>query len=53
MSVGAYQKGSDVKIDEALQKYPLIQQFLSQSFDEAVNLEESVQALESLLIDVE
>jgi len=53
VSVGAYQKGSDAKIDEALQKYPLIQQFLFQSFDEAVNLEDSVQALEALLMKVE
>ncbi len=53
VNVGAYQKGSNSKIDLALRQYPLIQHFLYQPLNESVNLEQSMQALECLLTDAE
>ncbi|MDP2902073.1 MAG: flagellar protein export ATPase FliI [Methylovulum sp.] len=49
ISVGAYQSGSDPRIDRAIEKNPAILQFLQQDMDEAVDITRSVQELELLL----
>ncbi len=48
ITVGAYQKGSDARLDQAIALWPAIEAFLSQSLDEAVSLAASVQSLEEL-----
>ncbi len=48
ISVGAYSKGSNPKIDEAMIYYPRIMEFLSQNISEAVQFEESLHGLNSL-----
>lgn len=48
ISIGAYSKGSNPKIDEAINYYPRIMDFLSQNISEAVQFEQSLQGLESL-----
>jgi len=48
ISVGAYSKGSNQKIDEAMIYYPRIMDFLSQNISEAVQFEQSLQGLNSL-----
>lgn len=49
ISVGAYQPGSDPRIDRAIQKNPAILEFLQQSMDEAVDVPRSLHELEALL----
>jgi flagellum-specific ATP synthase len=49
ISVGAYQPGSDPRIDEAIEKNSLIQEFLQQGMDEAVDISRSLSELEVLL----
>ncbi len=49
ISVGAYQAGSDPRIDEAIAKYPAILQFLQQDMNEAVDISRSLTELETLL----
>lgn len=49
ISVGAYRKGSNPQIDQAIKKYPALNQFLSQSIDEQFNFEASLQALTQAL----
>lgn len=49
ISVGAYQPGSDPKIDEAIEKNVLISQFLQQDMDVAVDINQSLNELEVLL----
>lgn len=49
ISVGAYQPGSDPKIDKAIEKNPAILDFLQQSMDEPVDIERSLQELALLL----
>ncbi len=49
ISVGAYQPGSDPRIDEAIEKNTLIQDFLQQGMDEAVDISRSLSELEVLL----
>ncbi len=48
ISVGAYQRGSDPRIDQAIQFYPLMNQFLSQQRGEQADLESSIAALGNL-----
>ncbi len=48
ISVGAYQRGSDPRIDEAIDYYPLMNQFLSQQRGEAADIETSVGGLNQL-----
>ena len=49
ITVGAYRKGSDPQLDRAVQLWPLIESFLSQSLHEPVSLGNSVAQLEALL----
>lgn len=49
ISVGAYQQGSDPKVDEAIRYWPGILSFLSQGMNDAVSLEESLTTLKNFL----
>ncbi len=49
ISVGAYQPGSDPRIDKAIEKNLAILDFLQQSMDEPVDIERSLQELALLL----
>lgn len=49
ISVGAYQAGSDPRIDQAIAKLPAIIDFLQQDMDVSVNIEQSLYQLELLL----
>lgn len=49
ISVGAYQAGSDPRIDDAIAKNGRILEFLQQDMDEAVDINRSLQELETLL----
>ncbi len=48
ISVGAYSKGSNPRIDEAIAYYPRIMDFLSQHIGEAVQFEQSLAGLAAL-----
>lgn len=48
ISIGAYRKGTDASIDEAIDKYPQLNGFLSQGIDESFSVEESLERLEAL-----
>ncbi|MFI3157176.1 MAG: flagellar protein export ATPase FliI [Methylococcaceae bacterium] len=49
ISVGAYQPGSDPRIDKAIEKNPAILDFLQQDMDEPVDINRSLQELALLL----
>lgn len=49
ISVGAYQKGSDARIDEAILFYPKLLQFLRQDVAEACDFNSSKQQLQALM----
>ncbi|MCK9395692.1 MAG: flagellar protein export ATPase FliI [Methylobacter sp.] len=49
ISVGAYQPGSDPRIDKAIEKNPAILDFLQQDMDEPVDIDRSLQELALLL----
>ncbi|MFI3138397.1 MAG: flagellar protein export ATPase FliI [Methylococcaceae bacterium] len=49
ISVGAYQRGADPRIDQAIDRQPMILEFLQQSMNEAVDIQRSLQELEELL----
>jgi len=49
ISVGAYQPGSDPKIDEAIRKNPEIVNFLQQDMNEQVDMARTLQELAALL----
>lgn len=49
ISVGAYQPGSDARIDKAIEKNPAILDFLQQDMDEPVDMNRSIQELALLL----
>jgi flagellum-specific ATP synthase len=49
ISVGAYQPGSDRRIDQAIDKHPAIVDFLQQGMNEAVNMNRSLDELKRLL----
>lgn len=49
IAIGAYQKGSDPRVDEAIALWPRMQGFLQQDMRERVDYQESLQALQSLL----
>ncbi|MEI1421382.1 flagellar protein export ATPase FliI [Bacillus cabrialesii] len=48
INIGAYKRGSSREIDEAIQFYPQLIQFLKQGTDESAVLEESIAGLTSL-----
>nr|WP_036832301.1 flagellar protein export ATPase FliI [Pontibacillus litoralis] len=49
IQIGAYKKGSSLEIDEAIQYYPKIIEFLKQGIDEQVGFEQAVEQLVALL----
>lgn len=49
ISVGAYQYGSDPRIDRAIEKNPAILEFLQQGMDDAVDIDQSLRELALLL----
>lgn len=49
ISVGAYQKGSDPRIDEAINMHPRLIDFLQQDMHQAVNYDESLAMLDALI----
>ncbi len=49
ISVGAYARGSDPRVDEAIAFHPQLVQFLQQDMHEAVGISESIQALQTTL----
>ncbi|MDG4812960.1 flagellar protein export ATPase FliI [Hydrogenovibrio sp. 3SP14C1] len=49
ISIGAYRKGNDAAIDEAIEKNHQLSDFLSQSIEESFSVKESLSALESVL----
>jgi flagellum-specific ATP synthase len=48
INIGAYQKGTDPRIDEAIEQQPHIMEFLQQDFRQAISLEDSVSTLKNL-----
>ena len=51
INVGAYTRGADPVTDMAVDKQPMIRDFLAQSLDQAVTFEQSVQHLLGLIDD--
>ena len=49
INLGAYQKGSNSKIDMAIDKIDSINQFLTQSTNEKVSFEDSIHIMEKIL----
>lgn len=49
ISVGAYQPGHDPRLDEAVRRYPELESFLQQRIDECSSLDQSRQALNTVL----
>ncbi len=49
ITVGAYNRGSDPRIDEAITMHPSLMDFLRQDMDQAVNYYDSLAALQALL----
>ena len=49
IAIGAYQRGSDARVDEALARWPAILQFLGQDVAEAADLASSRAALDAVL----
>ena len=48
ITIGAYQRGSDPRIDAAIQQHPQIIELLKQSIDSSISMSESVAALQTL-----
>ena len=48
ITIGAYAKGSDPRVDEAIHYWPGIQRFLQQDGNESIALGQSVEALKTL-----
>jgi len=48
INLGAYQRGSDARVDAAIALWPQIQQFLQQDMHERVDLASSLRALDAL-----
>src|SRR5690606_6642027 len=51
IAIGAYQRGSDPMVDEAVARWPAIQAFLGQDVAEAADVQSSRDALAALLAD--
>ncbi|MCX4187382.1 flagellar protein export ATPase FliI [Methylophaga sp. OBS4] len=49
ISVGAYSRGSDPLIDEAIAIFPALQQLLRQGMDQAVNWQQSIDSLKQTI----
>jgi flagellum-specific ATP synthase len=52
IAVGAYQKGSDVQVDQAIAMYPRLVRFLQQEVDEPVELHAAQERLASLVTEI-
>jgi flagellum-specific ATP synthase len=52
IAVGAYQKGSDVQVDQAIAMYPRLVRFLQQEVDEPVELHAAQERLASLTAEI-
>ena len=50
IAVGAYQHGSDPRIDSAIAFHPRLREFLQQDIREPVTLADSLQQLDQLLV---
>ena len=48
ITIGAYQRGSDPRIDAAIQLHPHIMELLRQPIDSSISMSESVTALQTL-----
>ena len=48
ITIGAYQRGSDPRIDAAIQLHPQIMEFLRQPIESSISMTESVTALQTL-----
>jgi flagellum-specific ATP synthase len=51
IALGAYQKGSDARIDDAIRRWPRVQKLLQQDVAEAAPAQASRQALEIVMAD--
>ena len=51
VAIGAYQRGSDPRVDQAIRLWPGVQQFLQQDMRERVDLVSSLAALDGLLAE--
>ena len=49
IKLGAYRRGSDKEVDEAIARYPLLEDFLGQHKDDSTSIEESFEILASCL----
>ena len=49
ISVGAYQRGSDRRVDAAIDYFPRLEGFLQQDISTSVNFKDSVKALDTLM----
>ncbi len=49
VTIGAYQRGSDARVDEAIALWPKIQAFLQQAYDESDGFDASLDKLSLLL----
>ena len=50
ISVGAYQAGADLEVDKALERMPLMKDFIRQDFDQRTTLKESIDQLTQLIV---
>jgi flagellum-specific ATP synthase len=48
ITIGAYAKGSDPRVDEAIQYWPAIERFLQQNANESISFAQSVESLQAL-----
>ncbi|MCK7595148.1 FliI/YscN family ATPase [Pseudomarimonas salicorniae] len=51
ISIGAYQRGSDPRVDEAIERWPQVNAFVAQDVSEAAPLAASRKALDALTVD--
>jgi flagellum-specific ATP synthase len=51
ITIGAYQKGSDPRVDQAIALWPALSAFLQQEVSEAVDYDAAVHALAEVLAD--
>ncbi|MCG5499527.1 flagellar protein export ATPase FliI [Ectothiorhodospira lacustris] len=49
ISVGAYQRGSDPRVDEAVAMHPRLEQYLQQDMHQSVGFKDSLKALDGLM----
>lgn len=48
ITIGAYAKGSDPRVDEAIQYWPAIERFLQQNANESISFAQSLESLQAL-----